>query len=504
MIGRSIKTGFLILLGLGLFGGIVSAQTIPADSVIPKSGAQAGSTTNSQPGMGKLVITGNLRLRFEDWNWFDASPYDSNYSFGAGTLRLGLSQQWERLEWQLEGVAPVLVGLPERAIAPNPSGQLGLGGTYFAANGNQDGSVFIRQANLRIKALGGDKASSLKIGRFEFNDGLEMIPVDPSLATIKRDHISQRLIGTFGFTHIGRSFDGVHFVRQNKSGNLTFVGARPTEGVFQLRGWNQLDVDFYYGSLTKPRRFKMGESDLRLFLLHYHDGRRVLKTDNRSQSRRTLDTEKIRLTTIGGHYIGVTKVGSGKADLLVWGAGQFGTWGSLDHRAGALAVEGGYQFGASRFNPWLRGGYFRSTGDGDPADGRHGTFFQALPTPRLYARFPFFDAMNLEDISLEFRIKPHRWLALRTDLHQLRLSTPRDLWYLGGGAFQQKSFGFTGRPSNGRRRLGTLVDLSADLTINPTTTLTFYIGRVDRSDVATGIYQRAQSRFSYLELTKRF
>ena len=496
MSGRIWRNVLRLLLGLGLLAGVVSAQNPASPPAVVKEPPTRSS--------GKVMISGSLRLRFEDWDWFESRPSESNYAFGAATLRIGLSQQSEQWEWQLEAAAPLLLGLPARSIAPGPAGQLGLGGTYFAANGERDGSIFIKQASIRLKNPGGMMGTSLKIGRFEFNDGLELLPADPSLATIKRDHISQRLIGAFGFTHIGRSFDGLHLVRQTKGGNLTIVGARPTEGVFQLRGWNQLDVDFYYGAYTRPQRYKSGESDLRLFVLHYHDGRRVLKTDNRALALRASDNGKIRLTTIGGHYIGVRKAGSGKADLLVWWAGQYGSWGSLDHRSGAIAVEGGYQFGASRLNPWLRGGLFRSTGDDDPDDGRHGTFFQALPTPRIYARFPFFDSMNLEDLSLEFRIKPHRRLALRADLHELRLSNPRDLWYLGGGAFQQKTFGFTGRPANGRRRLGTLVDLSADLTINPSTSLTFYIGHADRGAVPTTIYQNGQARFSYLELTRRF
>ncbi|MFZ4794328.1 MAG: alginate export family protein [Blastocatellia bacterium] len=317
------------------------------------------------------------------------------------------------------------------------------------------------------------------------------------------------MVGNFGFTHVGRSFDGLHFAHQDKRGNLTFVAARPTEGVFQLRGWNQLDVDLYYGSFTKSLKFKTGESDMRVFALHYHDGRRVLKTDSRTAALRANDLAKIRLTTIGGHYIGVRKSGTGRTDLLIWSAGQFGSWGYLNHRAGAVAIETGYQFGGNRISeitkPWIRGGYFRSTGDNDPNDGRHETFFQALPTPRIYARFPLFNSMNLGDASLQFRIKPHSRLALRTDLHELRLSSVNDLWYLGGGAFQQKSFGFTGRPSNGERRIGTLMDISTDLTISPMATITFYLAGLLGGNVPSRTYPDGKNaRLLYIELTRRF
>lgn len=477
----------------------------------PPATATASPTPAPSPApikLGGLTVSGSLRLRFESWDWFETSAAENNYNFGAATLRLAIGQQKERFEWLVEGAAPVLIGLPDNAIAPAPQGQLGLGGTYFAANGRQDGSVFIKQAFVRFKGIGGDKASSLKLGRFEFNDGTELIPTDAALATIKRDHIAQRLIGTFGFTHVGRSFDGAHFSRTSKLGNFTFVGARPTEGVFQLRGWNQLDVDFYYGAFTKPLKTKTSESDLRVFALHYHDGRRVLKSDNRPQAVRAADNEKIRLTTVGGHYIGMTKAGSGKADVLIWVAGQFGDWGRLNHRSAAIAAEAGYQFtgkSMEKIKPWLRAGYFRSSGDGDPSDATHGTFFQVLPTPRIYARFPFFDLVNNEDVFVQLRLKPHAKIGLRTDVHHLRLSNANDQWYLGGGAFQKNTFGYTGRPSNGQKTLGTMVDFSLDYAITPNTALTFYIAGVRGGGVPERIYPDGKnSRFAYLEVTKRF
>ncbi len=493
---------FIVLVTLGAQAqSTQTAATNPAPTPTPAAKPAAAPAPIK---LGKLTLSGSLRARFESWDWFETSAAENSYNFGAATLRLALGQQLEKFEWQVEGAFPLLLGLPDHAIAPAPQGQLGLGATYFAANGRQDASAFVKQAFIRFKGLAGDKASSLKLGRFEFNDGTEVIPTDASLATLKRDHISQRLIGTFGFTHVGRSFDGVQFVRNAKSGNFTFVGARPTEGVFQLRGWKELDVDFYYGAFTKPIKRKTSESDLRLFALHYHDGRRVLKTDNRPAALRAADNEKIRVTTVGGHYLGVAKAGAGKADVLLWGAGQFGDWGKLNQRAGALAAEAGYQFGG-KINPWLRAGYFRSTGDGNPNDGTHNTFFQVMPTPRIYARFPFYNLMNNEDAFAQLRLKPHAKLALRTDVHRLRLSSANDQWYLGGGAFQPQTFGYTGRPSNGRKTLGTLVDLSADYTLTPTTTLTFYLAGVRGGAVAKSIYpQGGNARFLYLELAKRF
>jgi Alginate export len=383
-----------------------------------------------------------------------------------------------------------------------------LGAAYFAANGGQDGSAILKQAFVRFKGIGGDKASSLKIGRFEFADGTEVTPADPSLAVLKRDHIAHRLVGPFSFTHVGRSFDGAQFVRNAKLGNFTLVAARPTEGVFQLRGNRQLDVDFYHGAFTRPLKSKTGESEFRAFALHYHDGRRTVKTDNRPLALRAADGENLRLTTFGGHFIGVSPTGRNKVDWLLWLAAQTGSWGRLDHRAGAIAVEAGVQFGGQsvkKIAPWLRGGYFRGMGDGDPADSRHNTFFQVLPTPRIYARFPFFNLMNNEDAFVQLRLKPHAKLAVRTDAHHLRLSNPRDLWYVGGGAYQPQTFGYIGRPGGGGKSLGTLFDASLDWSVTPRTSFTFYFGGVRGGAVAKHNYPDGRNAsFGYLELTRRF
>jgi hypothetical protein len=485
-----------------------TAQFDPAATRARPSPTPQPAPSSAPIKIGGVTFSGSIRARFESWDWFATGAASNRYNFGAATLRLALGQQRERFEWQVEGAFPLLVNLPEAAIAPAPQGQLGLGASYFAANGRQDAGAFIKQGFIHFKGLGGDKASSLKLGRFEFAEGAEATPTDPSLATIKRDHIAQRLIGTFGFSHVGRSFDGAQYLRNTGSGNFTFVAARPTEGSFQLRGWNELDVDFYYGAFTKPLKTKTSESDLRVFALHYHDGRRVLKTDNRPQVLRAADNGKIRVTTVGGHYLTVFKAASGKLDALLWGAGQFGDWGKLDHRAGSIAVEAGYQFSgkiANRIRPWLRAGYFRSTGDGDPADNTHGTFFQVLPTPRLYARFPFYNLMNNEDVFAQLRLKPHAKVALRADARHLRLGNAKDLWYVGGGAFQRQTFGYGGRPGNGNKTLGAMVDLSVDWNLTPQTALTFYLAGVRGGGVAESLYPDGRNaRFAYIELTRRF
>jgi hypothetical protein len=495
------------LLWLLILAVLVLADSAFGQQAPVSSSARPAAPQSTQLKIGDVSFSGSLRARAEIWNWFDTSAADDDYVFGGALLRLSLSQQTEKLDWQIEGAFPALINLPEHSIAPAPQGQLGLGASYFAANGEQDASAVLKQAFIRFKGLGSDKPSTLRIGRFEFVEGAETTPADPTLSTLKRDHIAHRLIGTFAFSHIGRSFDGAHYSRTNKTSNVTVLAARPTEGVFQLRSLYELDVDLYYGAYTRAFGSKQAPSEARVFALHYHDGRGALKTDNRSAAARQSDGKNIRLTTAGGHYVTAVKSAAGTIDVLLWGAGQFGRWGALDHRAGAIAAEAGYQF-KTRFSPWVRGGYFRSTGDGDALDGEHTTFFQTLPTPRIYARFPFYNLMNNEDIFAQLRLKPHARLSLRADVRHLRLSSEKDLWYLGGGAFQKQTFGYIGRPGGGQKSMGTLVDLSVDYTPAPRTTLTFYAAGVRGGRVQSNIYPQGgnnpPSQFVYFEWHQRF
>ena len=82
--------------------------------------------------------------------------------------------------------------------------------------------------------------------------------------------INQRLIGPFGFTHIWRSFDGIHYSHNQPKGNFTFVGAIPTRGVFQTDGWGQTDSAFGYAAYTKPWGKGTHSADTRVFALHYY------------------------------------------------------------------------------------------------------------------------------------------------------------------------------------------------------------------------------------------
>jgi hypothetical protein len=449
-----------------------------------------------------VQVTGSWRFRTESWDWFDSPVGEGNYVFAGSLLRIGVGQKRAGWEWKVELAQPTLLGLPRTAIAPAPQGSLGLGANYFASNGENAASVFLKQGYVVIRGMGAE-GNSLLLGRVEFIEGAEAKSKNTTVAQLQTSRIAHRLIGNFGFSHVGRSFDGVEFNLDSKAGNLTLMAGRATRGVFHVDGTGELDVDVAYvgftGSTTKSR-----SGQWRVFGMNYHDGRRTLKTDNRPLATRKADLENIRIGTFGGNMIQTFPIRHGTGDILAWGAWQIGKWGSLDHNAGALALEAGYQLPV-RWKPWFRVGWSRSTGDNNAADGTHGSFFQMLPTPRTYARFPFYTLMNNQDVFSQIVLRPTKKLTTRCDVHGLKLSAASDLWYQGGGAYEKSTFGFAGRPSGGSRSLATLFDVSADYQWNKHWTIGGYFADAEGKAVIQKIYpQGTTARLGYGELTLTF
>jgi hypothetical protein len=442
------------------------------------------------------AFSGSIRSRAEHWKWFETPAAEDEYVFLGTLIRAGVTHRWtSALDAQLELAAPILVGLPEDAVAPPPQGQLGFGGTYAAANGQNSSaaSLFVKQAWVRY----GSQRLGVRAGRFELVDGVESMPGDATLAAVKRTRVVHRLIGNFGFSHVGRSFDGLQLTATPAPGwNVNTVIAHPTRGAFSVKGNDSLrDVTLTYGALTRSREM----SDIRIFAVGYADDRDTVETDNRPAAVRAADRGKIELATLGGHYLRGVPLRQGKIDVLLYGLIQSGDWGALEHEAWAWAAESGWTRGAFG----VRAGVFNSSGDDDPDDGQHGTFFQVLPTPRVYARMPFYNAMNSRDLFVAGSWKSGRW-TLSSEVHGLRLSSARDLWYSGGGAYDKSAFGFAGRPSSSQNDLATVVDLAAELTLGPKTSVNAYAAYARGGAVVDSIFEGDSARLLFVEVTRRF
>ena len=455
----------------------------------------------------RVTLTLSDRTRGEFVDWFRpppkvAPPDAQRYAFFANQLRLGARVTLPHVQAVVEMQDTRLANLPSDASLPPPQGNLGTGATYFAnTHQTSQGEPFLKQGFLTLRRRG----LAATFGRFEYRDGLETLPGDATLATLERTRIAERLVGPFDFTHVTRSFDGGRVAYDRPGWNATAFAAVPTQGGFEVSANRELEGIWLAGlALTAKRLPDAPPADVRLFWLYYEDDREdVLKTDNRPLAVRRADRDAIAIHTWGGHAVTAIEAGPGIVDLLAWSAIQWGSWGLQEHAAWAWAFEGGYQLPRLPAAPWLRVGWDRSSGDDDPTDGHHRSFFQLLPTARTYAQFPFYNLMNSSDVFTELVLEPHPRLTLRTDWHWLQLTDSHDLWYQGGGATNGDLFGYAGSPAGGHRDLAHLVDLSLTLQVLEQLTLGGYYGHAFGGGVIGQSFVGRDADYAFVEATLR-
>ena len=472
-------------------------------------------TIGGQP----IVLSATEQSREEVWNWFAPTnpakgpEYQNRYNFMGSWIRVGLGYQFDGVKAFAELMSPFFINLPDNAIVPpppaktGPQGLLGLGANYYQPHGNpNDASVFLKQAYLEF---GRNLAPGLNIkgGRFEFFDGLEYVPSElaPQLKWLATNRIAQRLIGNFGFSDVMRSFDGAVASYGNENWQATVMYGVPTKGSFDLNAMEEIrNTDLLYASFNAgPGAFKSwlwGNSIGRLFYIYYNDTRGLALVDNRGLSGKTADTGPVSIDTVGADYARTIAAGPGTADVLLWSAGQFGSWGEQSQRAYAVVAETGYRLQDAPGKPWLRFGYTIGSGDGSQADSTHGTFFQILPTARQYAMTPFYNMMNINDAMAQLVLNPLANLEIQSSLHGLWLDAKKDRWYSGGGAFDNRIFGYAGRPGNGYGYLGSLADCQATWKMNSHFALQLYYGHIFGGSVAGSIYPAGrEADYGYIQ-----
>lgn len=455
-----------------------------------------------------VALTASDRVRGEVVDWFrppdgSAPAGAARYAFVANQLRAGMRLTLPHLQLVLEGQDTRLLNLPDDASLGPPFGALGPGALYFASTREREqGEPFLKQGFLTLRRSG----FAVTGGRFDYSDGLETVPADPSLALLKRQRIAERLLGPFNFTHVTRSFDGARLAYDAPAWNATALLAHPTVGGFEVSANRELDHVSVAGfALTWRRLPALPPADARLYYLYYEDERRQpTKVDNRPAAVRATDHAQIAIHTWGGHVVTVAELGPGRVDALIWLALQSGTWGQQDHGAWASAIEVGYQLPRVPVSPWLRLGYDRGSGDDDPDDGAHHTFFQLLPTARVYAQLPFYNLMNSADAFVQLLLQPHAKVSVRLDYHWLRLTESADLWYSGGGATKDDVFGYAGTPSGDRSELAHLADANVTVVLSSRFTLGLYYGHAFGQGVVRSTFAGADADYGFGEITCRY
>jgi hypothetical protein len=494
---RIAKPIMLAVLSAGFYAHSVIADTAPEKPL--------GQLTDN------LRLTGEFRSRYEAYDFFQPVGANNNneYDFWALRARLGLEAKTPFVDAYVQGEYSGVYGLPNNSFA-RPGGALGLGALYHSENLDDSPSdVHLKQAylNFKLAPLGIDGAN-LKLGRFELLDGMEYKTGDAKFDTLKLTRVSQRLLGTFDFAHASRNFDGIAAGYDQPKYNVSISATHPTQGGFNLNAQDEISkIDLAYAALTAKKDALLPGTESRLFYLYYGDNRNSQVIDNRAAAQRPLlSQQSLQIHTIGTHWLTVQKIGPGAVDGVLWGAYQFGDWGNQSHQAYAFDVEAGYQFADLPLKPWLRGGYFQGSGDSNAGDGKHGTFFQVLPTVRLYAKFPFFNLMNLNDAFAQFLVTPTATTKVGIDFHHLSLDETNDLFYAGAGASSRSnSFGFLGRPSNGNSTIGELVDISFTHNLTKQLSWSAYYAHAFGGNYVDNFYRnKSDADFAFVEFNANF
>jgi hypothetical protein len=379
---------------------------------------------------------------------------------------------------------------------------LGTGGLYYFHSG-ETGSrgLYVPSIAVRFKLPQG---VTLLGGRFGYTSGAESPSGRPKVEAIKRSRLDSRVVGDFEWSLYQRAFDGVRGDVDRKAWHASAAWLWPTQGGFEEDAGASLS-DVNAGALTLTWRpdVVLPGTDVAAFAYGYNDDRAV--TARPDNTGRTADRVDVAVVTLGASAIGSTRAGRVDVDWMGWYARQLGSWYEQDHRAWSLALEAGVQW-PTGWQPWVRGGYLHTTGDDDPADDRHGTYFPALPTVRRYAFTTVYAPMNLRDAFVELIVRPSPRVRGRIDLRQLWLAEGADRWYAGSGATQRSGtfFGYSGRASGGHRAFGTVVEGAVEVSLGSHLSVNGFFGFINGGAVVTTSFQGSRLRYGYLESVIQF
>ena len=442
--------------------------------------------------------------RAELWHFFEppAGGGNNEYLYGANRLQLGVRRTAPRLDLTAALQYVQFGGLPADAVGPGP---LGLGAAYFAHAGRSDShQVYLRYLNARVKSL--LPGLSVQAGRMAYSSGGESASGVPKIESVKRQRVDARLVGEFEWSIYQRGYDGLRVDLSRPGWSSTFTAFRPTQGGFEdAAGASMSDVTVLGGTATiEPGVVRKG-IEWQVFGFRYTDGRRVAaRPDNSGLPAERVDAA---INTFGTTIVAASEPrNGGQWDALLWIVGQTGSWFAQSHRASSVAAELGHQWTMAGWRPWLRGGILRASGDEDPGDDRHGTFFQMLPTVRRYSQTATYSQMNNTDLFAQALLRPTDPLTIRVDVHRIGLASSRDLWYSGSGATQSRGtlFGFSTRPSNGSTHLGTIVEGSADYAVSPHWSIGACWGVIRGGDVVRRSFAGRTMTFGFIENSVQF
>lgn len=373
--------------------------------------------------------------RVESWSFFEplGPETEPDYTLLGNRATLGMRVAFEQFTVRGSFQYAQLVGLPRRAFGPGP---LGPGALFFAAAENTRAfQLYFKSMSVRVNKL--VPGLSLEVGRMPYESG-EGTP------------FAGRLIGNAEWTMFERAFDGVRVDYEAPTWRAHGAFVMPTQGAYEESASPTIGT-------VRLASARWARNGIDVFAHNYRDTRAIRsRPDNTGIPAPRVD---VSIQTLGASM----SYARGAADAQVWGALQRGQWYGDDHRALSGSVEAGHRWPRLAGQPSVRGGVRYASGDEDPNDTQHGTFFPMVPTTTPGVLAGTYAQMNLRDLYVRGSLDPHDRLSLSAELHRLSLASRLDRWYSGTGAtaFSGTYFGYSSRPSTLRSDLGTFLQISA-------------------------------------------
>jgi hypothetical protein len=482
----------------------VAAQSVPATPIEnPPAGVSAPlsteepATASREPAVDAWLSNWT---RAESWRFFDppVAGVNPDYTFVGNRADLGVRVRSSHVDLVGAFSYVRVENLPRNAIGP---GGLGTGAFYFAASGlPYSYQVFL--TDLTVAAHTADRRLTFTLGRMSYTSGAEGerplgSPASKQLTRLRQLRLDGRVLGNFDWSFYGRRFDGM---KVEARGAAAYGGGGAflvTQGGYEESAsltMPKLQVASAYAGLHHGSG---GESQV--FAVGYRDRREIdIRPDNAAVP---VESANVTLVGVGASHLSVRTAGAGEFDWLAWSAGQGGDWYGQRHRAFSAAAEAGYRWSRAAWRPWLRAGASYASGDDNPDDDRHGTYFPMLQDTRTYALSMVYAQMNLRDVFAQVLLEPHPSARVRFDVHRVALASAADRWYQGSGATARagRFFGYSTRSSSASQELGTVLEGTADVRLSRYWSVNGYAGHMWGGAVVRGAFAGHRLFYWYVE-----
>ena len=475
-----MKPRITTLFAAALLAGRVVAGTQVTPSPPPPSDPQPLLSFAG----GKVVFDVEERIR---WEMLD-NMYDFNSGKNATTdgnfvqqrLRIGMMLKptdWLKIYAQAQDSREFFGGRPE----------------YPGLSGAEGNDAFnLRQAYSEIS----DYAKcpwGLKLGRQELTFG------------------DERLVGTFDWNNIGRTFDAAKLSFKKPGFTLDVFSGTPV--VVTAKNFDQSDLfngdeqnrglvfSGIYASLTD---LTFGSADFYTFMV---DEARGNTSNAQGGLAAAVNAGSGSLKAHSDFATIGTRVKGDPKKLNGWEfsgefAYQVGDLRGLSLNAFAGTFGLGYNFDAP-WKPRIYAEYNYASGDGNSGDRKIGTFQNLFPTNHpFYGIMDLFSWQNLQNTMLSFKVTPVKDVTMQVDYNAFWLANTNDTWYRANGLTAVRPLNNAARGAG--NYCGSEVDFIVKWKVNRFLSMQGGCSRFFAGDYLKSTGFSSDANFAYVQATIKF